>query len=93
MSVYGWEKFKREKKPGEMETFTPELENKQAAQYKMGFEVFRKYKKVISGITFWNISDKPTWLDTYPVSGLKNYPPLFDTNNHPKKAFWKVVKF
>lgn len=91
MSVYPWEKNKRTKKPGENDTYTPELQAKQMAQYKMVFDVFRQYKKVITGVTFWNISDHETWLDDYPVPGRKNYPLLFDTNLQRKKAYWEVV--
>ena len=57
----------------------------------MVFDVFRQYKKVITGVTFWNISDRETWLDDYPVPGRKNYPLLFDTNLQRKKAYWEVV--
>lgn len=70
--------------------FTPEMEQQQLEKYKMVFEVFRKYKKNITGVTFWNVSDRYTWLDG---RGRKNYPLLFDTNLLPKKAYWEVVKF
>ena len=93
MSVYPWEKQARSLRDGELSTFTPEMEQKQADQYAMVFKVFRKYKSVISGVTFWNISDKHTWLDTYPVRGRKNYPLLFNQNFEPKKAYWSVVNF
>jgi endo-1,4-beta-xylanase len=93
VSIYKWEKFDRARKPGEEGVFTPELEQKQIEKYKMVFNVFRDYKNVISGITFWNLSDKHTWLDHYPVKGRKNYPLLFDQNMKPKKAFWEVVEF
>ena len=92
VSVYKWEKFDRDRKPGEEGVFTPELEEKQIEKYKMAFKVFRDYKNVISGITFWNLSDKHTWLDNYPVKGRKNFPLLFDVNLKPKKAFWEAVK-
>ena len=46
-----------------------------------------------SVVTFWNVTDKHTWLDTYPVPGRKNYPLLFDVNGQPKKAYWKVARF
>jgi endo-1,4-beta-xylanase len=59
----------------------------------MVFKVFRDYKKVITGVTFWNISDRYTWLDTYPVAGRKNYPLLFDQQLQPKKAYQRVVDF
>jgi endo-1,4-beta-xylanase len=93
VSVYPWEKEKRDKRPNENDTYTKDMERKQADQYKMAFDVFRKYKSVISGVTFWNISDRTTWLDHYPVEGRKNYPLLFDTNLKPKKAYQEAVKF
>jgi endo-1,4-beta-xylanase len=93
MSVYPWEKNRREKRPGESDTFTPEMEQKQLEQYKKVFNVFRDYKNVITSVTFWNISDRHSWLDTYPVKGRKNYLLLFDQNLKPKKAYWEVVKF
>ncbi len=93
MSVYPWEKNRRDLRPGESDTYTAEAEQKQADQYAMVFKVFRQYKNVISGITFWNVSDKHTWLDEYPVKGRKNYPLLFDQNLQPKKAYQSVVSF
>ena len=93
VSVYKWEKEPRIKSATDIDVLTPELENQQAQKYKMLFSIFRKYKQYITGITFWNISDRSTWLDTYPVKGRKNYPLLFDTNLQPKKAFWEVVNF
>ena len=93
VSIYPWEKFKREKRQGEVDAFTPELEQQQIEQYKKVFAILREYKNVVTGVTFWNISDKYTWLDYYPVPGRKNYPLLFDQNLQPKKAFWEVVKF
>lgn len=73
--------------------FTAEREQKQLEKYKMVFGVFRDYKKVITGITFWNVSDKSSWLDNFPVRGRKNYPLLFDQNLKPKKAYREVVNF
>ncbi|WP_245815250.1 endo-1,4-beta-xylanase [Hymenobacter gelipurpurascens] len=93
VSIYPWEKERRAKRPGESDAYTPELEQKQAEQYKMFFRVFRDYKNVLTGVTFWNVSDQYSWLDTYPVAGRKNYPLLFDQNLKPKKAFQEVVKF
>ena len=93
VSLYPWEKERRELKEGESDEFTPELEQKQIEAYDMFFEVFRDYKDVITGVTFWNISDKYSWLDTYPVEGRKNYPLLFDENFERKKAYEKVVEF
>jgi endo-1,4-beta-xylanase len=93
MSIYPWEKNRRERRADESDAFTPELEQKQLEQYKKVFRILREYNKVITSVTFWNISDKYTWLDTYPVRGRKNYPLLFDQNLKPKKVYWEVVKF
>lgn len=73
--------------------FTPEREQKQADLYAMAFKVFRDYKQYITGVTFWNVSDKSSWLDNFPVRGRKNYPLLFDQNLQPKKAYQGVVNF
>jgi len=73
--------------------YTPEIEAKQVAQYKMLFEVLRKHRKAITGVTFWNLSDKSTWLDNFPVRGRKDYPLLFDEKYQPKKAFFAVTKW
>jgi endo-1,4-beta-xylanase len=91
MSVYPWEKNKRGRRPGESDAYSPEQEARQAAQYAMVFSVFRKSS--ITGVTFWNVTDRHTWLDSYPVPGRKNYPLLFDTAGRPKKAYWKIVQF
>lgn len=93
VSLYPWEKERRELKEGESDEFTPELEQKQIEAYDMFFRVFRDYKDVITGVIFWNISDRYSWLDTYPVEGRKNYPLLFDENFERKKAYEKVVEF
>lgn len=70
--------------------YTPEMEEKQREKYKMVFEVFRKHKKHITNVTFWNVSDRYTWLDN---RGRKNFPLLFDTNLQPKKAYYDVITF
>lgn len=70
--------------------FTPEMEEPQREKYKMMFDVFRQYKDKITGVTFWNLSDRSSWLDG---RGRKNYPLLFDMNRQPKKAYWDVVNF
>jgi endo-1,4-beta-xylanase len=94
VSVYPKEHNAREKKATDYDTqFTPELEAKQAEAYGMYFELFRKYRKNITGVTFWNISDRASWLDNFPVRGRKDYPLLFDQNLKPKKAFQTVVQF
>src|SRR6185295_79766 len=59
ISVYPKEHNARERKPEDADTaFNAEKENKQIEEYKMCFELFRKYRNVISGVTFWNVSDR-----------------------------------
>jgi endo-1,4-beta-xylanase len=70
--------------------FTEEMERLQREKYKMAFDVFRKHRDKITGVTFWNVSDRYTWLDG---RGRKNYPLLFDVNRQPKKAYYDVVNF
>ncbi|QNL47926.1 endo-1,4-beta-xylanase [Olivibacter sp. SDN3] len=93
MSVYPWEKERRQKRADESDAYTPELEQKQIDQFEKVFGIFRKYAEHITNVTFWNVSDRYSWLDHYPVHGRKNYPLLFDQNLQRKKAYWKVVDF
>ena len=77
----------------DVNAFTQEIEQKQIEHYKMLFKVFRKHKDKITSVTFWNLSDKSSWLDNFPVPARKDFPLLFDKNLKPKKAFEKVVNF
>ena len=93
VSVYPKEHERRARRDTDKSEFTPEMNGKQAAQYKMLFEVFRKHRDKITGVTFWNLTDKYSWLDNFPVPGRKDYPLLFDQTGQPKKAFQGVVNF
>lgn len=94
ISVYPKEHDARERKPEDASTaFTAEKEQQQLDVYKMSFDLFRQYKNNLSGVTFWNISDRTSWLDNFPVRGRKDYPLLFDKDLKPKKVFWEVVKW
>ena len=52
-----------------------------ADQYARIFRVLRKHRDVIDNVTFWNLSDRDSWL------GARNYPLPFDTEYQPKKAY------
>ncbi|WP_171037967.1 endo-1,4-beta-xylanase [Dyadobacter luticola] len=93
LSVYPKEHERRAKKSTDEGVLTPEMVTKQTAQYKMLFDVFRKHKGTITSVTFWNVSDKSTWLDNFPVPNRKDYPLLFDENYKLKPAFKQVVDF
>ena len=93
ISVYPKEHNARERKAEDHDTvFTAEKEMKQIEVYKYCFEVFKKYKKNLSSVTFWNISDRRSWLDNFPVRGRKDYPLLFDAQLKPKKVYWEIIK-
>ena len=92
ISVYPKEHNARERKAQIMILCSLRKKNmKQIEVYKTCFELFKKYSKNISSITFWNISDRSSWLDNFPVRGRKDYPLLFDKELKPKKAYWEVV--
>lgn len=74
-------------------SFTPEREAAQMKMYERCFRLFRKYRTFITGVTFWNISDRHSWLDDFPVRGRKDYPLLFDEKLQPKKVFREVMLF
>jgi endo-1,4-beta-xylanase len=94
ISVYPKEHHARNRKPEDDDTsFGVEKEQKQRAVYKMIFELFRKHADKISNVTFWNISDRHSWLDNFPVTNRKDYPLLFDQKLQPKKAFYDVINF
>lgn len=75
-----------------VDTFSDELEGKQAARYGDFFALFRKHSDVIRNVTFWGIADDNTWLSEFS-SGRKDFPLLFDVNHAPKQAFERVMDF
>jgi endo-1,4-beta-xylanase len=93
VSVHSKEHERRQRRSSDTGGLTPEMIAKQTAQYKMLFDVFRKYRQNLTSVTFWNVSDKSSWLDNFPVPGRKDYPLLFDQNYEPKEAFEEVVGF
>lgn len=94
ISVHKKEHGRRERKPeDDTAAFTPELEQRQLEVYKLCFELFRKHKDAIESVTFWNISDRSSWLDNFPVRDRKDYPLLFNKDLKPKKVYQEVVNF
>ena len=94
ISVYPKEHTARTRIPEDIDTaFTVQKETAQMEKYKMCFQLFRKYKNKITGVTFWNLSDKYSWLDNFPVQNRKDHPLLFDENLQRKKAYSEVVNF
>lgn len=60
---------------------------RQAEQYVSLFRVMRKHADKIDNVTFWNLSDRDSWL------GAANYPLLFDSEYKPKEAYYLVKDF
>lgn len=56
-------------------------------QYDQLFKTLRRHRDVIDVVTFWNLSDRDSWL------GTSNYPLLFDKELKPKKAYYMVRDF
>lgn len=73
-------------------TFDAAREQMQVEQYKRCFALFRKYRRFVTGVTFWDVSDRHSWLDNFPEKNRKDHPLLFDERLRPKKSFWEVVK-
>lgn len=93
VSVYKKE-GRRERIPSDSLTaYTPEREAMQTEMYQRAFAAFRKYRAFIRSVTFWNISDRYSWLDNFPIRGRKDHPLLFDAALQPKKSFGAVMDF
>lgn len=70
----------------------PENIQKQLADdYEALFKLFLKHKDKVTRVTFWGVNDGDSWLNNWPVRGRTNYPLLFDRNNQPKPAYFKVM--
>ncbi|MGV3763883.1 endo-1,4-beta-xylanase [Parapedobacter sp.] len=62
-----------------------------AADYGRLFRLFLKHREHISRVTFWGVNDGHSWLNHWPVRGRTNYPLVFDRDNRPKEAFFKII--
>ena len=69
------------------EELTPEKQQMFNDKYAGLFEVLRRHADAIDVVTFWNVSDRDTWL------GTSNYPLLFDENQNAKDAYYLVRDF
>ncbi|MBQ0022762.1 MAG: endo-1,4-beta-xylanase [Prevotellaceae bacterium] len=56
-------------------------------QYVSLFKVLRKHKDVVKVVTFWNLSDKDSWV------GTANYPLLVDKDLNYKDGYYAVRDF
>ena len=59
----------------------------QEDQYARLFKVLRKHKDVVDNVTFWNLSDRDSWL------GARNYPLPYDENYKTKRVYSIIKDF
>lgn len=72
---------------GEAKPVPEHLKVVQEDQYADLFRIFRKYKDVVTNVTFWNLSDRDSWL------GQNNYPLPFDVEYKPKRVYSIIKNF
>lgn len=63
---------------------TDRIRHLQELQYAKLFKIFRSHSDVIDCVTFWNLSDRDSWLD------VKNYPLPFDEKYRPKPVYYMI---
>ena len=59
----------------------------QTDRYASFFRIFRKYQDVIDNVTFWNVSDRDSWV------GVNNHPLPYDENLKPKNVYYVIKNF
>ena len=72
---------------GEAKPQAPYIGTLQEDQYARLFKIFRKHADVIKNVTFWNLSDKDSWL------GVNNHPLPFDENFKAKRSLQIIREF
>ena len=72
---------------GEAKPQAPYIQTLQEDQYNRLFRIFRKHADVIDNVTFWNLSDKDSWL------GVNNHPLPFDENFKAKRSLAVIRDF
>lgn len=63
------------------------ITQRQIQQYDRLFGILRRHKEVVDCVTFWNLSDRDSWL------GVNNHPLLIDENYQEKPAYFVVRDF
>ncbi len=68
----------------------PDLLTRQGQQYADLFRLFRNRSEAIGRVTFWDLHDGRSWLNSFPWNH-DEYPLLFDREGKPKPAFGAVM--
>jgi endo-1,4-beta-xylanase len=71
-------------------SFSPQVLALQGYRYRDLFNLFRRYRHVLSSVTVWGSADDGTWLKQFPFPRL-DQPLLFDEDLQAKPAYWGVV--
>ncbi|WAM33660.1 glycoside hydrolase family 48 protein [Caldicellulosiruptor morganii] len=66
-----------------------DLLQKQAQKYKDIFTMLRKYKGIVTCVTFWGLKDDYSWLNS---SSKRDWPLLFFEDYSAKPAYWSVIE-
>lgn len=66
---------------------TPEVIRRHAEAYRDMFEMYRRNADALEVVTFWNLSDRDSWV------GTANWPLLFDADLEKKAAYDSVFSF
>lgn len=57
----------------------------QEERYATLFGILRKHREVVGNVTFWNLSDRDSWL------GVRNHALPFDENYKEKQVYWTIM--
>ena len=74
-------------KRGEAKSVPQYIYTLQEDRYARLFRIFRKHRDVIDNVTFWNLSDRDSWL------GVNNHPLPFDEHYKPKRSYTVIRDF
>ena len=92
VSVYNYRDKNGQDANKEDDKYTQERKKTQLDFYTMLFDVYRKNKDKITGVTFWGTSDMRKNYRTNRI-GKMDYPFLFDEFMQPKFLFKSIVEF
>ncbi|MDG2124714.1 MAG: endo-1,4-beta-xylanase [Verrucomicrobiales bacterium] len=71
---------------------TEELQEQMSREYVALFKLFVDYGDIIERVSFWNVHDGESWLNTFPWKRV-NHPLLFDRERQAKPCFDAVHAF
>jgi endo-1,4-beta-xylanase len=92
ISVYNYRDKKGMEANKADDAYTDTRKKSQEEFYTMLFEVYRKNKSKITGVTFWGSSDMRKNYRTNRI-GKMDYPFVFDEFMKPKPVYYKLVNF